>query len=71
MGWFEEAWPWVPPADAEGHELGPGRVNFTFVNCDCPAVTDGRGHQTVRCRVNGCHAEPIRPPGCTGVKDQR
>jgi len=71
MGWFEDAYPWVPAACANGHPLGPGRVNLTFVVCDCPAVADGRGHQTVRCRTVGCHAPAIRPPGCTGVRDQR
>lgn len=71
MGWLEDAYPWVPARDANGHELGPGKVNLTFMHCDCPAVTDGRGHQTVRCRVVGCKAAPILPLGCTGPKDQR
>lgn len=66
MGWFEREYPWIPAADEAGHRLGPGLVNLTFMSCDWPAVTDGRGHQSVKCRVDGCKAPTIYPPGHTG-----
>lgn len=64
---WEKYYGWVPAADARGHALGPGRVNLTMVSCPgCPATTDDRGHQSVRCRVNGCDAPTIFPPGHVG-----
>lgn len=71
MGWFEDEYPWVPKVDEAGHEIGPGAVNFTYMACGCPNATDGRGHQTARCRVVGCKAPAILPADCPGPKDQR
>jgi hypothetical protein len=58
---------WIPATCPNGHTLGRGRVNLSWVWCDCRP--DG-GHHVARCRVNGCRAEPQRPPGCTGGRDQ-
>jgi hypothetical protein len=60
-------WEWIPEHDANGHPVGPGTVNFSFVMCPgCPATHDDRGHHTVRCREIGCDAPPITPPGHVG-----
>lgn len=61
---------WIPPTCPNGHELGPGQLNLTWVHCTCPAVTNS-GHQVVRCRIPGCD-QPTYPPGHAGeVPDQR
>lgn len=66
--WFVREHPNMPERDDSGHELGPGLVSASFVSCKpCPATLDGRGHHIAFCRVNGCHAAEIRPPGCTGA----
>lgn len=47
--------------DANGHPVcKPG----SFVPCGCPAQLDGRGHFVYYCRVDGCTADPVRPPRC-------
>lgn len=59
--WWES---WIPAADANGHELADGTVNFTWEPCRCLPGEPGHpsGHQTVRCRVPGCDAPPIYKP---------
>jgi hypothetical protein len=48
----------------------PGEVSLPFVTCrDCPANVDGRGHHVFRCRVIGCDAPVIVPPGHVGPLD--
>ncbi len=66
-GWWARAYPWIPAVDERGHPLGPGAVNLSFIAClGCPATTDERGHPVARCRVIGCDAPPIFPPGHVG-----
>lgn len=66
--WFRLEHPNMPDHDDAGHELGPGLISLSFASCKaCPATTDGRGHHVAFCRVNGCQAAEIRPPGCTGA----
>lgn len=55
--WWE---PWIPERDSEGHGLAPGTVSKH--RCGCLHDV----HHVVRCRVNGCKAEPARPPDCGG-----
>lgn len=64
----EEDLSWIPATCGNGHELGRGRVSLSWVSCDCGS---GGGHHVAYCRVNGCKAQPRRPPGCTGKQDQR
>jgi hypothetical protein len=58
----------MPDRDDAGHNLGPGLIGRSFVQCKpCPATIDGRGHHVAFCRVNGCRAAEITPAGCTGA----
>lgn len=70
MDWFKRLHPYLPERCPNGHELGPGKVSTSFVPCDCDAVTDGRGHHIVHCRVIGCRSS-YGPGGCLGRKDPR
>lgn len=58
-------WPtWLPDRCGNGHELGPGLVSLSWVQCDCAG---GQGHQVHYCRAQGCHwhmypPEHVGPP---------
>lgn len=66
--WFRREYPGLPETDSAGHQFGPGLISNSMVSCKpCPNTTDGRGHHVVFCRVDGCHAAEIRPPGCSGA----
>lgn len=61
---------WIPGTCANGHELGPGKLSLSWVWCTCKQPASN-GHHVAYCRVDGCGAEPRRPPGCSSVRDQR
>lgn len=65
--WWE---PWIPRYDSAGHDLDVG-ITRSWVHCDCPASGEAHGHDLVYCRVNGCRADPARPPGCDRTLEQR
>jgi hypothetical protein len=68
----EAYWWWIPKVDANGHELGAGSTNLVFIMCiNCPATKDGRGHYVARCRIDGCDAPSITPPGHIGPVQQQ
>jgi hypothetical protein len=70
MGWFEDAYPWVPETCANGHPMRAPNGRLSFIACrDCPAQVDGRGHFRASCAVLGCRAPRAVPPDCTGPRD--
>ena len=48
--WWET---WLPDKCANGHDLKPGTVSLSWVQCDCAG--GGQGHQVRYCREQGCH----------------
>lgn len=61
-------WPdWYPKTCTEGHDLNEG-ISLSWESCPgCPgAEGNATGHHVVYCRINGCRAEPTRPPGHVG-----
>jgi hypothetical protein len=68
----EAYWRWIPRTCANGHPLGAGQTNLVYVTClRCPASKDDRGHHVAKCRVIGCDAPFIPPPGHLGPIEQQ
>ena len=53
MAKLPDWWPkWIPERCDNGHPLGPGKINQSWVQCSCAGAEFG-GHHVQLCRVNG------------------